>query len=178
MSAVKRNIVVLCMLALLCTTVALTQNENVRWYLFSGGFAIPSAPNTAITSVVGQATVGSTWQADSFIESGFLSHPSLRGVVVGVGDDGERPALCALSQNFPNPFNPATVISYQLPATSDVKLVVFDVLGREVATLVNGVEEPGYKSVQWDASGVASGVYFYRLQAGGFVSAKKLVLLK
>ncbi len=88
------------------------------------------------------------------------------------------PLQFALSQNYPNPFNPSTVISYQLPVVSNVKLIIYDLLGREVATLVNAVEEPGYKSVEWNAAAVASGVYFYRLKAGDFMQTKKLLLTK
>ena len=83
-----------------------------------------------------------------------------------------------LEQNFPNPFNPSTTISYRLPTQCQVTLKVFDVLGREVATLVSQVEEPGYKSVNFDASGLSSGMYYYRLQAGNFVETKKLLLMK
>jgi hypothetical protein len=88
------------------------------------------------------------------------------------------PSEYSLSQNYPNPFNPSTTISYQLPAQSHITLKVFDVLGREVATLVNGVEEPGYKSVTFDAGKLSSGIYFYRLQAGNHVETKKLLLLR
>jgi hypothetical protein len=92
--------------------------------------------------------------------------------------NGGAPLTFRLEQNYPNPFNPSTRISYQLPAQSHVILKVFDVLGREVAMLVNGVEAPGYKSVQWNAHAVSSGVYYYRLQAGEFTQTKKLILLK
>jgi hypothetical protein len=88
------------------------------------------------------------------------------------------PRAYALEQNYPNPFNPRTKIGFQIPDYGLVTLKVYDLLGREVETLVNGVEKPGYKSVQWDASGVASGVYFYRLEAGSFTSVKKLLLLR
>ena len=88
------------------------------------------------------------------------------------------PQKYSLEQNYPNPFNPSTTISYQLPSLSHITLKVFDVLGREVATLVNEVEQPGYKSVTFDASKLSSGVYFYRLQAGSFVETKKLLLMK
>jgi hypothetical protein len=90
----------------------------------------------------------------------------------------ELPHEFSLEQNYPNPFNPSTNIKYQIPNTNRVMLNVFDVLGREVATLVNEVKQPGMYSVQWDASRQASGVYFYRLDAGGFTNVKKLVLLK
>ncbi len=90
----------------------------------------------------------------------------------------ELPRQFMLSQNYPNPFNPTTTMSYQLPTQSQVTLKIFDVLGREVATLVNGVEEPGYKSVTWDASKLSSSVYFYKLTAGSYIETKKLLLIR
>jgi hypothetical protein len=84
----------------------------------------------------------------------------------------------SLSQNYPNPFNPNTTISYQLPTQSHVTLRVFDVLGREVAVLVNGIEQPGYKSVNFNAKGLASGVYLYSLQTDRYLANKTLLLLK
>ena len=84
----------------------------------------------------------------------------------------------ALLQNYPNPFNPSTVISYQLPVNGYVTLKVYDVLGREVKTLVNDRQTAGTHSVTFDARTLASGVYFYRLSAGSFVSTKKLMLIK
>jgi hypothetical protein len=84
----------------------------------------------------------------------------------------------AIEQNYPNPFNPLTVIRYQLPVTSKVSLKIYDVLGQVVATLVDEIQEAGYKSVTWNANNIASGVYFYRLQAGTFTKTNKLLLLK
>jgi hypothetical protein len=83
-----------------------------------------------------------------------------------------------LLQNYPNPFNPTTVISYQLPVSSEVRLDVFDLLGRKVATLVNERQSTGTYEVTFDASHLASGVYLYRLQAGDFSVSKKLFLIK
>lgn len=88
------------------------------------------------------------------------------------------PQHIELFQNYPNPFNPTTTIGYQLPVTGHVTLKVIDVLGREVTTLADGMNPPGRYAVQWDASGVASGVYFFRLQVGNFAATKKLVLLR
>ena len=83
-----------------------------------------------------------------------------------------------LEQNFPNPFNPTTTIQYQVPADSKVTLKVYDILGSEVATLVNEEQEAGYKEVQFNGNNIASGMYVYRLQAGDFVSTKKMILVK
>lgn len=83
-----------------------------------------------------------------------------------------------LEQNYPNPFNPGTVISYQLPVNSEVTLKVFDLLGKEVATLVNEEKPAGRYEAKFDGSGLTSGVYFYKLNAGGFHETNKLMLLK
>ena len=84
----------------------------------------------------------------------------------------------ALYQNYPNPFNPSTNIQFSIVQRQLTIVKVFDVLGRELATLVNEVKEPGTYTVQFNGSNLASGVYFYRLQAGSYVDTKKLVLLR
>ncbi len=83
-----------------------------------------------------------------------------------------------LGQNYPNPFNPTTTISYKLPQQSFVSLKVYDILGREIAVLVNEEKSLGYYTVNFNASEFANGIYFYRLVAGGFVETKRMVLLK
>lgn len=97
--------------------------------------------------------------------------------VTALGDGREQPTGWALEQNYPNPFNPSTTIRYRLPVSGHVTIKVHDVHGREVATLIDAQEESGYKSVRWDAAGMASGVYFCRLQAGGFTETRKLLLM-
>ncbi|MCX6640851.1 MAG: S8 family serine peptidase [bacterium] len=84
----------------------------------------------------------------------------------------------ALGQNYPNPFNPLTSISFNLPQAGLVKLTVFDVMGRQVATLVNGMREAGAHSVTFDATNLASGVYLYKLEAGDYSAVQKMVLMK
>ncbi len=81
-------------------------------------------------------------------------------------------------QNYPNPFNPSTAIEYAVLQTGHVTLKVFNLLGEVVATLVDKSLAAGQYSVRWEASGLASGVYFYRLEAVGFVQTKKLILLR
>ena len=88
------------------------------------------------------------------------------------------PAEYHLAQNYPNPFNPETSIEYALPISGKVTLSVYNILGQEVKVLVDGQKEAGYHKVQWDAHGMASGVYFYRIQAGHFIGTKKCLILK
>ena len=101
------------------------------------------------------------------------------GTLTGVENSSNSiPTSFNLKQNFPNPFNPTTKIVYSIPKSSDVSLKVFNVLGQEVATLVNQQQNAGFYSVNFDAGSLASGIYIYRIQAGSFVSTKKMTLLK
>jgi gluconolactonase len=96
-----------------------------------------------------------------------------------VKDQGSLPSKTFdLNNNYPNPFNPSTTIEYQTNISGSITMKIFDVLGCEVATLVNEFKHPGTYKVQWDASGMPSGAYFYQLQAGNVVQTKKLVLIR
>jgi hypothetical protein len=99
-------------------------------------------------------------------------------LVTSVGPQILSPADSRLYQNYPNPFNPSTTIQYGLQRRSHVNLTVFNTLGQEVATLVDETQDAGYHEVRFDGSGLASGVYFYRLRAGDFVQSRRLVLLR
>jgi hypothetical protein len=95
--------------------------------------------------------------------------------------DGQSSGLVKdfhLSQNFPNPFNPSTVIGYQLPVSGNVTLKVYDLLGREAATLVDEYKPAGMHEIEFDATELTSGIYFYKLQADNYVDTKKMILLK
>jgi hypothetical protein len=123
------------------------------------------------------------WRASLYIHGS----PGRDDLVTGIEDASSRlPGKFRLDQNFPNPFNPTTTISYQLKANSSVRITVYDLLGREVAVLVNQEQSAGNHSIEWNATKYSSGVYFYRLQAheksggqiGSFIDTKKLVIVK
>ena len=94
------------------------------------------------------------------------------------GDEPVLPHSFFLNQNFPNPFNAATVIAYGIPEEMHVRLDVFNVLGQHVATLADGVQAPGRYEATWDAEGNASGVFFYRMKAGSFSRTRHMIQLK
>jgi hypothetical protein len=105
-----------------------------------------------------------------------------RDLPFGFGDDQSSaksvPNEYGLSQNFPNPFNPSTVIQYAIPVKSHVLLTVHNLLGQVVATIVNGEQEAGFHEVKFEALNLASGVYLYRLESGKFVQTRKLTLIR
>jgi hypothetical protein len=98
--------------------------------------------------------------------------------ITGIKTEIVTPSAFVLMQNYPNPFNPVTAIRYGVPRRSNVKLAVFNTLGQQVAVLVNESQEAGLHEVKFDGSNMASGVYFYRIQAGEYTEAKKFVLLR
>ncbi len=100
------------------------------------------------------------------------------GVTAIENDNKSIPTDFSISQNYPNPFNPNTKIKYQIPELSFVTLKVYDVLGNEIMTLVNGEESAGKYKVEFDATGLPSGVYFYSLQTGDFINTRKMIILR
>ena len=150
-------------------TILRTTNGGATWMLQSSGTnawlgAISFTDANTGTAVGGYGTILRT----------------TTGGTVWVREEphGLKPRKFMLSQNYPNPFNPSTIIRYQLPVASYVTLKIYNVLGQEVATLVHEEMKPGRYEVTWAGSGFASGVYFYRLQAGSYTETKKLVLMR
>jgi hypothetical protein len=124
---------------------------------------------------------GTTGEPSDLAECDFYFLDGVTAVVTpatGVGDDNLNVNTFSLSQNYPNPFNPSTSISYTLAADQFVSLKVYDVLGREVATLVNQVMNAGSHKVSFNASSLSTGLYFYTINAGDFTSTKKMMLIK
>jgi hypothetical protein len=103
---------------------------------------------------------------------------ALTGLPVGVQERISPIEGFSLEQNFPNPFNPSTIFTFTLPRAENVSLDIFDVLGRKVSRVIDGKLSMGLHTQEWSASGMPSGVYFYRLQAGGYINTKRLILLR
>ena len=118
--------------------------------------------------------VASNWGASS----GNGTPGAANSILSTSAESETSPLTFRLNQNYPNPFNPNTVISYQLALNSDVDLRIYDMLGREVAVLINKAQSAGSHSVTWNASGLNSGMYYYRLVAGGQAYTRKMTLIK
>jgi hypothetical protein len=134
-------------------------------------------------SIVGQATpIGIAEGQNFFIGSGFINIISTEGEdivsAIELTENDLIPNEFSLQQNYPNPFNPLTTIKYDIKELTMVELKVFDILGREVATLVNDEKPVGYYEIKFNASNLPSGIYFYRLKAGSYIETKKMVLMK
>ena len=145
----------------------------------SDGAALDHFGFLGSASISGDYAVVGAWGDDdngtdagsAYVYNGFIS-VGVESEITGL------PAEFALSQNYPNPFNPVTVIEFALPQSGDVSLVVYNLIGEQVAHLIDERKPAGSYTVKWNASDFASGIYFYRLQAGDFVQTRKMVLLK
>jgi hypothetical protein len=149
--------------------VFLSENSGDTWTMVDTGMIylqIPALEASDSTLFAGTRGAG-VWRRP------------LREMVTAVDDaPAGVPLSFALEQNYPNPFNPSSTITFELPRSSDVKLSVFDLLGREISVLVNERREAGVHQVKFDGSGLASGVYFYRLKAGEIVATKRSILVR
>lgn len=149
--------------------VYLSTNNGATWINKNQGFnVLPSVRAFLITSnyIFAGTDINSVWRRPL-------------AEIIGIQTiSKEIPSTYSLSQNYPNPFNPTTNIRFDIPKSGSVKLVVFDALGREVATLMNEVLKPGIYETDWNGSNFTSGVYFYKLETGEFSDVKKMLLVK
>ena len=166
------------LVTVLVSSNASAQTSAVKWYTFDAGFGSSASLNTSSKSAIGQSLIGITLQANTQVVSGFLADTLLRGTLVTVQDRETPPLSYALLQNYPNPFNPVTIIRYELPEKARVTLTIYNVLGQEVARLVDTEQPSGGYEVRFDAQHVASGIYFYTIRAGTFAATRKLIVLK
>ena len=158
------------------------QNSTVPWSAFNTGSALSTGANTAVGSAVGQELVGSAQAADTRVAGGFLVIIQQQSIL-GVEEHGLLPADYALHQNYPNPFNPSTTLEFDLPAAADLRIVVYDLLGREVMRLVDRRMEAGYHQLVWngrDRAGreLPTGMYIVLMMTPEYRKSIKMLLLK
>jgi hypothetical protein len=159
-----------------------SQNK-IAFSLISSGGGQQSNSAYIINGSLGQTIIGKCENAINQAQAGFWQM-YYQNVMVNVTDDDIKPIEFMLEQNYPNPFNPSTIIGYVLQEKSNAKLSLINILGEEVAILVNEEQDKGFHKVDINAANLPSGVYLYKLQAGnpangtGFTETKKLMLLK
>ncbi len=173
-----------------CRWATILPNGNNYTYYVATSVGVFSTNNLNGTSTVwsqeGSQTIGNVWcesiasrMSDQKVVVGtFGNGVYVSQSITGVEDAVKPPTQYALSQNYPNPFNPSTQIDFSLSKSSHVLLNIYDITGRLVKTLVNEVENSGSHKITFDGSRLASGVYFYTLNAGNFTQTKKMILLK
>jgi hypothetical protein len=152
-------------------------SQTVERFFFPAGFGFSQSASTTLISFVGEPCVGFSQIGSTSIRSGSVFHNVV--IVVGLKESkNQLPLEYALYQNYPNPFNPSTTVRYDLPRATFVTLSIFDVLGRQISTIVEGEKPAGTYQVNVYVPNLPSGVYFYRIQARDYVKTKKFVLLK
>jgi len=154
--------------------------EHVPGYAPSGDYSFVTYIGDFPSSIIDSSCMYFTKEGAIYASAGGESWQTLKGWFEGSSQITETtlPTRYSLSQNYPNPFNATTTIKYQLPAEGDVKLEVYNLFGQKVATLVDGRQQAGYRSVNWDASEISSGLYFYKLTVGDFTETRRMMLVK
>ncbi len=170
------------MLILLAAGVQIHQPVEAQMVVsnsvLGNGGAVLSEGRYRIVGTVGQTFTGVALNRSSVNRVGFWYLPGQKLMISDGQAESTVPTQYRLEQNYPNPFNPTTTITFDVPALHQVELAVYDVMGRRVAVLVDGVLAAGRHEATWQAGKLPSGTYFYRLTAGAFSQTKALTLLK
>ena len=160
------------------TATAVVAQHQIPRSVFGNGATTTSNGSFKIVGTLGQPAIGLMNTNDHTSLAGFWYTPLEQATSIEQMEDEGLPRGFRLDQNYPNPFNPMTTLEFALPQRAHVTLKVFDLLGREVSTLVDKELGPGEYTIVFDAEDLPSGVYFYRIEAEEFVRTKKLILLK
>lgn len=156
---------------------SLAQNQIAYSVIGSGGERSSNA-SYILTGTVGESFIGTSVNASNQNFAGFW-YVYLSDVITSVEDQQEIiPTVFKLEQNYPNPFNPSTIVRFAVPEKSNVLIKIYDILGSEVFTLVNEELDAGWYERNFNAGSLASGVYIYRMNAGNFISTKKMLMVK
>lgn len=173
----------LAMIISMLPLAAWPQTSAIAWSSFGGGFSVSSSATTQLISLTCIPFISSAAGPSTVIKSGFLSGLPVPSGVTAIGVMIGVPTKFALHQNYPNPFNPSTRIEFDLPHQINVSLKVYDIVGRELTTMLNESMNPGYHRVHWNGRNkrgqqVPSGIYIVRLVTSEYSKSIKLVLMK
>lgn len=172
----KNRIIDIAIVVLFFVTTALPQYQITNSAISNGGNIISNSNNN-IVSTVGEAFIGKSSNTVNQNQMGFW-YVYQQSTITDVENEETIPTVFKLEQNYPNPFNPSTKIKFAVPEKSNVLIKVYDILGSEVVTLVNQEMDAGWYENNFNAAGLSSGVYLFRMEAGSYVSTKKMILLR
>ena len=167
----------LLLLVLLLSQTNYAQNKISAGVISSGGTKISNS-NFFLNSTIGESFIGKTSGTANQHNVGFWDVYKQNAITKVEKEDETIPTSFKLEQNFPNPFNPSTIIKFGVPERSSVVIKIFDILGGEVMTLINEEMEAGWYSREFNAPNYSSGIYIYRMQAGTYVNTRKMILIK
>jgi hypothetical protein len=172
-----RAFIVIVSAALVAVPLAASGEYQISPAVVGSGGGLSTGVGYRTLGTLGQAAIGVVSGPSYMSQIGFWYQPGW--ITTGVEEPGDLfPIVFSLAQNQPNPFNPVTTIRFGVPKQSRVAIRLYNVAGREVRTLADGEMDPGYHTVTLDGEGLASGIYFCRMEAPGFEDTRKLILLK
>ncbi len=157
--------------------VYLSEDQGLHWKAANGGITAKTVDEVS-SQIEVYSLNANCYTLFAGVSGGGIFRGEINNMITEPPAGSRTTGGIVLAQNFPNPFNLATTIWYYVPAASDVKMRLYDILGREVRTLEESPHGMGWDSLTFDAEGLASGIYVYRLQAGDFIEAKRLLLLR
>ena len=166
----------LLLLHLIPSEAVVAQNQ-IPFSLFSSGGILQSNTGYTVVGSVGQIFSGNAENSTHKIQTGFWQM-YLQNVLLEVGNEAVLPTQFKLEQNYPNPFNPSTIIKFGIPERCNVLIKIYDLLGSEVTTLLNQELGIGWYDLTFNANGLSSGFYIYRMKAGNYISTKKMLMIK
>lgn len=154
----------------------ITQHQIPFSAVSSGGERVVSSAYS-LAGNVGQTVISNSSSSIHSVQHGFWQL-YYQNVVQDVRDGISVPTVFKLEQNYPNPFNPSTIIKFAIPERVNVNIKIYDILGGEVTTLINQDMDAGWYELKFDAGNYSSGIFIYRMQAGNYVSTKKMLMVK
>jgi hypothetical protein len=173
----KNKIIGVAVMLLFFASTAFSQYQ-ISNSVFGGGGNKTSNTNYTLNSTIGEPLIGKSVSAANQHQIGFW-YVYQQQTITGVEDELTTvPTVFKLEQNYPNPFNPATIIKFAVPERSNVLIKVYDITGSEVATIINEEMDAGWYQRSFNSSGLSSGVYLFRMEAGNYVNTKKMILLR
>ena len=173
----KNTIIGIAVMLMFFLSTAFSQYQISNSVIGSGGNKT-SNTNYILNSTVGEPLIGKSVSPVNQQQAGFWYIYQQSTITAVENEETTMPTVFKLEQNYPNPFNPSTAIKFAVPEKSNVVIKIYDILGNEIITLVNEEMDAGWYEKSFNANGISSGVYLFRMQAGNYVNTKKMLLIK